>query len=197
MEEVKPIYDKLLYMQQNLSAPKDKTNAHGGYKYRSAESILEAAKPLLAEVKCTLRLYDEVIEVGQRIYIKATAVFTDGADTLTSSGFAREGDRLGGMSEPQITGASSSYARKTALCGLLALDDNKDPDELPPTKAKPQPQTQKPKAAAAEILSEALGDKKQDKEVYPYAGIVETLKAAPKPQAPLPKSAENVDELPF
>lgn len=123
-------YEKLLQIQSKLKVPKGQYNEFGKYKYRSCEDILEALKPLLAEVKATVTLSDEIVQVGERIYIKATASFIDIEDkqTITTTAYAREEETKKGMDGSQITGASSSYARKYALNGLFAIDDNKDSD---------------------------------------------------------------------
>ena len=124
------IYEKLAAVQQELKAPKDKKNTFGGYNYRSAEGILEAVKPLLAEHGLTLMLSDEIVEVGGRIYVKATAWALDPEDKMDVkvTAFAREPESKKGMDEAQVTGAASSYARKYALNALLLIDDTKDAD---------------------------------------------------------------------
>lgn len=124
------VYEKLLQIQSKLKAPKGQYNEFGKYKYRSCEDILEALKPLLAEVKAAVTLNDEIVQVGERIYIKATVSFIDIEDkqTITTTAYAREEETKKGMDGSQITGASSSYARKYALNGLFAIDDNKDSD---------------------------------------------------------------------
>jgi len=142
------IHSKLKGIQSSLKAPKGQTNKFGGYAYRSAEDILTAVKPLLAEWNCTLVITDDVVEVGGRIYVKATAVLADpeGEYTVQACGFAREADTRKGMDDSQITGSASSYARKYALNGLFAIDDTKDADAtndhgkkpLTPTKNKSQ-----------------------------------------------------------
>jgi len=123
-------YEKLLQIQSKLKVPKGQYNEFGKYKYRSCEDILEALKPLLAEVKAAVILNDEIVQVGERIYVKATASFIDIEDkqTITTTAYAREEETKKGMDGSQITGASSSYARKYALNGLFAIDDNKDSD---------------------------------------------------------------------
>ena len=120
--------EKLIAIQAQLKAPKDKTNNFGGYKYRSCESILEAVKPLLQEQSCILTISDEIVESGNRIYVKAKATLSDGEGEYTTFGFAREPESKKGMDEPQVTGTASSYARKYALNGLFAIDDTKDAD---------------------------------------------------------------------
>lgn len=120
--------EKLVAIQAQLKAPKDKMNSFGGYKYRSCESILEAVKPLLQAQGCTLTISDEIVESGNRIYVKAKATLSDGESECSTFGFAREPESKKGMDEPQVTGTASSYARKYALNGLFAIDDTKDAD---------------------------------------------------------------------
>lgn len=122
------LHEKLLAIQTKLKAPKGQYNKFGGFNYRSAEDILEAVKPLNAEQGLLLTITDEIKEVGGRIYVVATATVSDGTDELKVSAFAREPENKKGMDESQITGATSSYARKYALNGLYAIDDNKDAD---------------------------------------------------------------------
>ena len=113
-----------------MKAPKGQTNKFGGYRYRSAEDILEALKPLLGEWGCSLVIQDDMVEVGGRVYVKATANLIDNEteSVLSTSAFAREAEVKKGMDDAQITGSASSYARKYALNGLFAIDDTKDPD---------------------------------------------------------------------
>lgn len=117
---------KLADIQKKLNAPKGQTNAFGGYKYRSCEDILMAVKPLLSDLVVTVN--DEMVLVGDRIYVKATATITDGETSISTSAFAREAISKKGMDDAQVTGSTSSYARKYALNGLLLIDDNKDAD---------------------------------------------------------------------
>lgn len=120
---------ELIAIQSELKAPKTQFNKFGGYKYRKAEDILEAVKPLLAKQKCTLIITDDIVLVGNRIYVKATATIkNEKGECETSTGWAREEETKKGMDGSQITGASSSYARKYALNGLFAIDDNADSD---------------------------------------------------------------------
>ena len=116
----------LTEIQKKLKAPKSNYNSFGKYNYRSCEDILEAVKPLLGDN--TLTLSDEVVQIGDRIYVKATAVFRDGATETRVSAFAREAESKKGMDESQVTGTASSYARKYALNGLFLIDDTKDAD---------------------------------------------------------------------
>lgn len=132
---------ELITIQSELKAPKTQVNNFGGYKYRKAEDILEAVKPLLAKQKCTLTITDDIVMVGNRIYVKATATIkNEKGEVETSTGWAREEESKKGMDASQITGASSSYARKYALNGLLAIDDNADSDTT--NNGQQQTQTQ-------------------------------------------------------
>ncbi len=124
------IYAKLTQIQNGMRVTKDKRNDFGKYTYRSAEMIYEAAKPLCLEHGVTLSMSDEVVQIGERYYIKATATLTDGTETISKSAYAREAEQMKGQSDPQVSGSTSSYARKYALQGMFLLDDNKDPDEL-------------------------------------------------------------------
>ena len=134
---------ELITIQSMLKAPKSLFNKFGNYKYRKAEDILEAVKPLLAEQNCTLVITDDIVMVGNRIYVKSTATIKNSkGETETTTGFAREEETKKGMDGSQITGASSSYARKYALNGLLAIDDNADPDTT--NNGQQQTQTQQP-----------------------------------------------------
>ena len=124
------IYEKIFNIQQNLCAPKSQFNNFGKYSYRSCEDILEALKPLLNENKLIVTLSDEIKEIGGRIYVQATAQAIDAetGEIVETKASAREEESKKGMDSSQVTGASSSYARKYALNGLFAIDDNKDSD---------------------------------------------------------------------
>ena len=123
------IYETLSNIQVELKAHKNLYNSFGKYKYRNAESILEAAKPLCAKHGCTLTVSDEVILIGNRYYIKATATVQDkDGNAASTTALAREDETKKGMDGAQITGTASSYARKYALNGLFCIDDTKDPD---------------------------------------------------------------------
>lgn len=121
---------RIIEIQQKLKAPKNQYNSFGGYKYRSCEDILEGVKPLLAEYSLCLIIKDDIVNVNDRYYIKATATIYDdeGKEIVSSSSMAREELSKKGMDSSQITGATSSYARKYALNGLFAIDDAKDAD---------------------------------------------------------------------
>ena len=134
---------ELIAIQSELKAPKSQFNKFGGYKYRKAEDILEAVKPLLAKQKCTLIITDDVVLIGNRIYVKATATIkNEKGECETTNGWAREEETKKGMDGSQITGASSSYARKYALNGLFAIDDNDDSDTTNDGQQQTQQQTQ-------------------------------------------------------
>ena len=124
------VYEKLLQVQKNLKAPKDQYNSFGKYKYRSCEGILEGLKPVLDEFKATVVISDSLELIGERYYVKATAQFidTESGEKIENSAYSRESFDKKGMDESQITGASSSYARKYALNGLFLIDDTKDAD---------------------------------------------------------------------
>jgi len=123
--------NKLMEIQTKIKAPKNLYNIFGKYRYRNAESIYEAVKPFLEEQKCTLVLTDEIVEIGGRVYVKATATLRDieTAEEISISAYAREPEQKTGMDASQITGTASSYARKYALNGLFLLDDTKDADD--------------------------------------------------------------------
>lgn len=121
-------YKKLMRIQSDLKAPKDKKNMFGGFNYRSCEAILEAVKPLLNREGMILVISDEIVAVEGRIYIKATATVSDGTSFMKAEALAREADTKKGMDPSQVTGATSSYARKYALNGLFCIDDTKDAD---------------------------------------------------------------------
>ena len=120
---------ELLKIQQELKSPKSQTNTFGGYKYRNLEDILEAVKPILKEIDCILIIGDEIENIGGYNYIKSTAKLINKDDKEVSNiAYARESVSRKGMDDAQLTGATSSYARKYALNGLFAIDDNKDID---------------------------------------------------------------------
>ena len=130
MAEGKPIFAALMAVQAELKAPKGQHNSFGKYDYRSAEDIIEAVKPLLKENGLFLNMSDEVVLVGDRYYIKATVKVVDvvTGESVQTSALAREAAQKKGMDESQVTGTASSYARKYALNGLFAIDDNRDAD---------------------------------------------------------------------
>ena len=169
MNEKTNVLKKLLEVQTRLNAPKNRKNTFGGYTYRSCEDILEAVKPILKDVKASIRLTDIISQIGDRFYVNATAVFvdTETGEIITTDAFAREPEDKKGMDAAQITGTSSSYARKYALNGLLLIDDAKDPDTdeykiESDAKAEKAAKTTKPKKvvkeADASVLDEYVTD---------------------------------------
>ena len=126
------VYEKLMTVQTKLRAPKGQYNQFGHYSYRSCEDILEALKPLLAEVGAIVNVSDEIKFIGDRFYVEATASFIDveTGERMIAKASAREDETKKGMDLAQVTGSVSSYARKYALNGLFAIDDNKDSDAI-------------------------------------------------------------------
>ena len=169
-EEKMNVYQKLMKVQATLKAPKGQYNSFGKYHYRSCEDILEGVKPILSEVGATITLSDNIEVIGDRVYVKAIALFRD-ADTgesIENVAYAREESEKKGMDGAQVTGASSSYARKYCLNGLLLIDDTKDADtdenqnernakakKQVDAKPEPQPISDKDK----EILRKTVEDK--------------------------------------
>lgn len=138
MDTNRSFYQSLIEVQSELRAPKNQRNDYAGYRYRSCEDILEAVKPLLVSRGLLLSLQDEIVQVGSRYYVRATASVTDGEKTVSASAYAREAEVKKGNDEAQITGAASSYARKYALNGLFCIDDVKDPDATNKGDASPR-----------------------------------------------------------
>ena len=130
MSTKKTLNEKLSDIQSSLNAPKNQRNNFGKYNYRSCEDILEGLKPLIKALGVSVVLSDSIEMIGHRIYIKATAKISDGADFVESTAYAREPETQKGMSDPQLTGSAPSYARKYALNGLFAIDDVADHDSL-------------------------------------------------------------------
>jgi hypothetical protein len=124
------VYEKLAVIQQELIAPKNQYNSFGKYNYRSCEDILEGLKPCLQKVKAAVTVSDELVQIGERYYIKATATLYDAesSESVSNTAYAREDEGKKGMDVSQVTGATSSYARKYALNGLFCIDDVKDAD---------------------------------------------------------------------
>ena len=170
-------------IQAELKAPKGQYNSFGKYKYRSCEDIVEAAKPVLFKHGCHLNLSDEMVQVGDRIYVKAIATVLNGDVVIgTSTAFARESFDKKGMDDSQITGTASSYARKYALNGLFAIDDTKDADtnehkqqaSIPaPTEAYKRVFESVSSLEGLKALWEGLS--KEEREIC--AGLKETAKA--------------------
>lgn len=152
--------EKVVAVQSELKAPKGQYNSFGKYNYRSCEDILEGVKPLLNKYGLYLKISDAVEMIGDRYYIKATATLSDADNCISTSAYARESLDKKGMDSSQVTGATSSYARKYALNGLLAIDDTKDADSV---EDKPLPQntaynwkTLKARATQGGVTEDAL-----------------------------------------
>lgn len=177
------IYEKLLSIQTELKAPKSQYNKFGGYNYRNCEDIAEALKPLLKQHNATVLLTDEIENIGDRFYVRANATFIDieSGEKVTVSALAREELAKKGMDGSQVTGASSSYARKYALNGLFCIDDTKDSDTLnnskeytAPPKAQKQPTkpVQPPKQASNVIICPVCGKPVQPAKVKDGSGYI-------------------------
>lgn len=126
----KTFIERVIAVQSQLKAPKNQRNDFGGFNYRSCEDILEAVKPLLKAEGLCLTITDDIVMLGDRYYVKATATLTDGERSLPNQAFAREPEERAKMDGSQVTGSASSYARKYALNGLFAIDDTKEADTL-------------------------------------------------------------------
>lgn len=152
------IYEKLNNIQLELKAPKNKRNTFGGYQYRDLSGILEAVKPLLKKYKCTLIISDDVVTKEERIYIKSTVTIIDCEDGTMCScdAYAREQDSKKGMDDAQLTGACSSYARKYACNGLLAIDDSQDLDSMDNIKEEEKPKQRRSRRTRNTISKEDL-----------------------------------------
>lgn len=147
--------DGLIKIQQELKAPKSQYNSFGKYNYRNCEDILEAVKPLLAKENMILTISDDLLQIGDRYYVKATAKLSKNGELVAeASAFAREAETKKGMDESQITGTASSYARKYCLNGLFLIDDTKDADTdeyTSRTKAKKTEQEKGEKTASYKV----------------------------------------------
>lgn len=153
----KQFRDSIISIQGELKAPKNQRNSFGNYNYRSAEDILEAVKPLLKKYSLFLYIEDKIVMIGDRYYVQATANISNGSDNLSVTAFAREEDQKKGQDASQITGSTSSYARKYALNGLLCIDDTKDSDSTN-THGKEEPAKPATKAKAQAPAPDDLAD---------------------------------------
>ena len=156
------LINKLSEIQKKLKAPKDQFNNFRKYSYRSCEDILKSAKPYLDD--CILTLSDEIVQLGDRFYVKATATLADDTNSIHVSAFAREDLNKKGMDQAQLTGSCSSYARKYALNGLFLLDDTKEIDSMDNKKAseKPKSSPQQPKKPSEDIIPDGILNKSKD-----------------------------------
>lgn len=177
------IYEKLLSIQTELKVPKSQYNKFGGYNYRNCEDILETLKPLLKQHNATVLLTDEIENIGDRFYVRVNATFIDieSGEKVTVSALAREDLSKKGMDSSQVTGSTSSYARKYALNGLFCIDDNRDADTLnnskeytAPPKAQKQPTkpVQPPKQASNVIICPVCGKPVQPAKVKDGSGYI-------------------------
>lgn len=153
------LFEVLSKIQKEMKAPKSQFNAFGKYKYRSCEDILEAVKPFLNGT--VLYISDEMVLIGDRYYIKATATLRNGDEAVSVTAYAREEAEKKGMDSSQITGAASSYARKYALNGLFLIDDTKDSDATN-EHGKGEAANSKPKGNQVNTLKEKLDSKKEE-----------------------------------
>ena len=167
---------ELIAIQSELKAPKNQKNKFGNYMYRSAEDILEAVKPLLKKHECHLIISDEMVVLGDRYYVKSTAFLTKGDETIETTAYAREEESKKGMDASQLTGSTSSYARKYALNGLFCIDDTKDSDftNTHGKEVKPTPRAVNPKETVEKELKRAIDDLNKCKDV---ASVDEVVKA--------------------
>ena len=148
--------EELIKIQQELKAPKSQFNSFGKFNYRSLEDILEALKPLLKKHECYLVFNDQIVNVGVRYYVRAAVtIFNASGKEVTVTAYAREPKERKGMDASQITGSTSSYARKYALNGLFAIDDTRDADGLDNTKVVSKPK----KKTKSTVLSKDIEDK--------------------------------------
>lgn len=166
----------LQQIQQKLKAPKNQRNSFGGYNYRSCEDILEALKPVLAEFNAAVLLSDEIVQMGTRWYVKATATLKTENESISVTAFAREAENRKGMDESQITGSASSYARKYALNGLFGIDDTKDADTMDNRQTFSQPKKDDPFSVLDKKHAKAMqAAQTPDELVDVMAGIKESM----------------------
>lgn len=173
------VYEKLLNIQNELKAPKKQTNKFGGYMYRNAEDILEAVKPICLKYRAVINVYDTIVQVGDRYYVQASAVFTDidnPAEYIENKASAREEENKKGMDSSQVTGATSSYARKYALNGLLCIDDTKDTDSEEYQKRSNTKTAVKSETMITDKQKELIINKFEKDEIISYLGEVKKAK---------------------
>lgn len=171
------LFKKLSEVQKKLNVPKNNYNEFGKFNYRSCEDIVEAVKPLLAENGLTMTISDELVMVGDRYYIKANVAIIDieTGEKHEVTAYAREAEQKKGMDESQITGASSSYARKYALNGMFAIDDTKDADAME-TETKKQTKKTTQEQIKAETIDEIMAAINENEKAREY--VKELLKKA-------------------
>ena len=167
------IHEQLRLLQAELKAPKSQYNSFGKYKYRNAEDILEALKPLAVKHGLTFTINDTLEAIGDRFYVRAEVTCTnDDSESVSVTAYAREEENKKGMDGSQVTGASSSYARKYALNGMLLIDDTKDADSMdnsqstPKAKAKAQPQAEDTPKDIMSMAIEYIKGQRDKKSAY-------------------------------
>lgn len=186
---MKEFIKKVATIQSSLKAPKSQFNKFGNYSYRNCEDILEAVKPLLKETGLVLTINDEMVELGGKIYVKSTSTITDGENKLSNSAFAREAEEAKGMSSSQITGSTSSYAKKYSLNGLFLIDDTKDADATNTHGKQADGEVNK-------AFIPALNIKTVTADVKSQAAAVETSRPAPSFKRPTkPTVVSTGDDL--
>ncbi|EBA9170405.1 ERF family protein [Salmonella enterica subsp. enterica serovar Infantis] len=198
----KEFYARLAEIQEHLNAPKNQYNSFGKYKYRSCEDILEGVKPLLKGL--FLSISDEIVLIGDRYYVKATATITDGENSHSASAIAREEENKKGMDAAQLTGATSSYARKYCLNGLFGIDDSKDADTdehkqqqnaAPAKQTKSSPSSPAPEQVL-KVFTEAASNKNTlDELKQAFAKAWKMLEGTPEQQKALDVYNIRKDEL--
>ena len=194
MDGTKDFYAALAAIQAELKAPKDLSNNFGGYRYRSAENILAAVKPLLAKHGLTINLTDTIMQIGDRYYLKAKAEISDGMVATLSEAYAREPLAKKGMDESQVTGSASSYARKYALCGLFGIDDSSaDPDN--PDNHPDNPDTAKREARLKAAAQKGIAAAKADKAASASAQAKPQTQTPTAPAAPMITDAQLKAEV--
>ncbi|EED3357022.1 ERF family protein [Salmonella enterica subsp. enterica] len=198
----KEFYARLAEIQEHLNAPKNQYNSFGKYKYRSCEDILEGVKPLLKGL--FLSISDEVVLIGDRYYVKATATITDGENSHSASAIAREEENKKGMDAAQVTGATSSYARKYCLNGLFGIDDSKDADTdehkqqqnaAPAKQTKSSPSSHAPEQVLKAFTESASNKSTLDELKQAFAKAWKMLEGTPEQQKALDVYNIRKDEL--
>lgn len=202
----KNMIKKLFDIQQELKVPKSQKNTFGNYNFRSCEDIMEASKPICKKYNCVLTCEDKLEQIGDRYYVKATATLydLDSGEWISTTAYAREEETKRGMDASQITGASSSYARKYALNGLLQLDDNKDADTNEYSKQQKDDEKKKtsPKIemieqgqiTAIQILFDKIGDDGLKKQMYQKAGISSSKELTKQQATQMIKALQRVEK---
>ncbi|EEO7019680.1 ERF family protein [Salmonella enterica subsp. enterica serovar Virchow] len=198
----KEFYARLAEIQEHLNAPKNQYNSFGKYKYRSCEDILEGVKPLLKGL--FLSISDEIVLIGDRYYVKATATITDGENSHSASAIAREEENKKGMDAAQVTGATSSYARKYCLNGLFGIDDSKDADtdehkqqqnSAPAKQTKSSPSSPAPEQVLKAFTEAASNKSTLDELKQAFAKAWKMLEGTPEQQKALDVYNIRKDEL--